>query len=193
MRHALAIALLAGLASTAATPPASPPFTIHRVGGADFKLSDYRGKVVVLALIMTTCSHCQDLTKELIPIAKEYGPRGVQIIECAFNPEAQGDVAGFIAQFQPTFPVGFNGRDEVYSYLGRSAVDQRPFYVPHLVFIDRNGLIRGDYPGESDFIARAAANTRAKLDELLGGSARPAAGAKKSSKPLPASDTPSRR
>ena len=168
MRKAVASVLLAGLAAMAAGPQASPPFTIQRVGGSpSLTLASYRGKIIALAFISTTCPHCQELTKELAPIAKEYEPRGVQFLECAFNDEAQRDLPGFIQQYQPPFPVGFANRDQVYSYLGRSTVDVRAFYVPHLVFIDRNGLIQGDYPGESDFMASAPANTRSELDKLL--------------------------
>jgi thiol-disulfide isomerase/thioredoxin len=168
MRAPVLIALLAGLAALAAEPRLSPPFTIQRVGGdKPLTLASYRGKIVLLALISTTCPHCQDLTGELIPIAREYAPRGVEVLECAINDEAPSDLPGFLARFQPPFPVGFSSRDQVDAYLGRSVVDTRPFYVPHLVFLDRRGFIQGDFAGESDFMKNAADNARLELEKLL--------------------------
>jgi hypothetical protein len=55
----------------------------------------------------------------------------------------------------------------VRSYLQYSSVDRRPLYVPHLVFLDRTGVIRADYPGEDAFFQNANANIRAQLDKML--------------------------
>jgi len=55
----------------------------------------------------------------------------------------------------------------VMSYLQRSILDTRPLYVPHMVFLDRRGMIRADYPGESDFFKDQATNIRAELEKLL--------------------------
>ena len=68
-------------------------------------LSQYAGKVVVLAFISTTCPHCQHTTQLLSSIQNEYASRGVQFLAAAFNPDAAQLVPGFIAQFKPTFPV----------------------------------------------------------------------------------------
>ena len=67
-----AVIAFAALAADTARP--SPPFTILRPGAAPIQLSQYRGKVVALAFIQTTCSHCQQLTTILNLLAKEYAP-----------------------------------------------------------------------------------------------------------------------
>jgi hypothetical protein len=46
--------------------------------------------------------------------------------------------------------------------------------VPHMVFIDRRGVIRAEYPGEDPFFKDAAKNVRAELDRLLKTPAAPA-------------------
>src|ERR1051326_507762 len=122
MRMRFALAAVVGLAAlTAASQTVSkpsPPLTINRVGSAGIQLSQYRGKIVLLAFIHTTCPHCQELTRELIPIAREYEARGVQIVECAFNQNADQLVTGFIQQFAPPFPVGWTDNNTVMAYLG---------------------------------------------------------------------------
>jgi thiol-disulfide isomerase/thioredoxin len=155
------------IAIAAETPRPSPPLTIERLGAPSVELSQYRGKVVALAFIFTTCSHCQDLTKTLGPLSREYALRGVQVLECAFNDDAKQTMPQFLQQLQPPFPVGFTNRAAAMAYLQRSVLDTRPLYVPHMVFLDRRGIIQADYPGESDFMKDPATNIRAELEKLL--------------------------
>jgi thiol-disulfide isomerase/thioredoxin len=170
MRTAILTLLCAtsALAADTATPPRpSPPLTIERLGAPAVELSQYRGKVVALAFIFTTCSHCQDLTKLLGPLSREYALRGVQVLECAFNDDAKQTMGEFVQQFQPPFPVGWTSRAAAMAYLQRTILDTRPLYVPHMVFLDRRGIIQADYPGESDFMKDPATNIRAELEKLL--------------------------
>jgi peroxiredoxin len=155
--------------TAAAAQPArpSPVFAMQRVGAGPLPLSQYRGKVVALAFIYTTCSHCQQLTTVLNSIAREYSARGVQVLECAFNDDAAQTIPDFLKQLEPPFPVGFNTQAAVRSYLQYTLTDARTLYVPHLVFLDRRGIIRGDYPGESEFLKNAEVNIRSELDKLL--------------------------
>jgi thiol-disulfide isomerase/thioredoxin len=166
-------AAFTGMAGEPAKP--SPPLTIQRAGSPAIQLSQYRGKIVLLAFIHTTCPHCQELTRGLIPIARDYQARGVQVVECAFNTNADQLVPGFVQQFQPPFPVGWAANDTVMGYLGRSVMDTTPFFVPHLVFLDRRGMIQGDFAGESDFMKTPDPSIRGELDKLLKAGA-PAAG-----------------
>jgi hypothetical protein len=91
----------------------------------------------------------------------------VQVLECAFNDDAQQALPGFLEQFRPAFPAGWSGRAAVMSYLQHSIIDPRPLYVPHMVFLDRLGIIRGDYPGEGAFFKDPDASIRAELEKLL--------------------------
>ena len=170
MRIALTIFLLAAFAWTAPaadTARPSPPFTIQRVGAPPLRLSQYRGKVVALAFIYTSCSHCQQLTTELNLIARDYASRGVQFLECAFNDDAVAAMPEFLQRFTPPFPVGLASNAAVMAYLQHSVIDPRPLFVPHMVFLDRAGVIRADYPAEDAFFANANANIRAQLDKML--------------------------
>ena len=100
-------------------------------------------------------------------MSREYALRGVQVLECAFNDDAKQTMAQFLQQLQPAFPVGWTSRAAAMAYLQRTILDTRPLYVPHMVFLDRRGVIRADYPGESDFFKDPPANIRAELEKLL--------------------------
>ncbi len=133
--------------------------------GQQTLLSKYAGKVVVLAFISTTCPHCQKTTGVLSAIQNEYAGRGVQILAAAFNPNAVELVPGFIAQFHPTFPVGSADRDSVLEY--EQASMAKPNYVPEIMFIDRNRVIRAQHNGGDDFFKDQEKNIREEIDTLL--------------------------
>jgi hypothetical protein len=156
---------LAGLVVAADTARLSPPLQIQRLHGPSITLAQYRGKVVGLAFILTTCSHCQDLTRVLNRLAPVYAPRGVRFIECAFNGDAQATMQEFLDRFQPPFPVGWTTDAAVRSYLRIPIVDPHPLYAPYMVFLDRRGVIRAEAQG--DFFRNAEENVRAELDKLL--------------------------
>jgi thiol-disulfide isomerase/thioredoxin len=175
MRIAILVSLCAAPVLTAIAadaPRLSPPLTIERLDASKVEIDQYRGKVVALAFISTTCPHCQDLTRLLVPLSREFALRGVQVLECAFNDDAKQTMAGFIQQLQPPFPVGWTNRAVVMSYLQRTILDTRPLYVPHMVFLDRRGMIQADYAGESDFFKDPATNIRAELEKLLKAAAK---------------------
>jgi Redoxin len=166
MRLVLPVILCALLSAT--EPGRIPPrISIERLGAPSIDPAAYRGKIVALAFIYTTCSHCQDLTIVLNKLAPEYTPRGVQFLECAFNPEAQLTMKEFLDRFHPPFPVGWANDAAVRGYLRITLLDTRPLYVPHMVFLDRLGAIRGEYRGESEFFTHSEPSIRAELDKLL--------------------------
>ena len=160
-------AVLAVAAVAADIPRPSPPFTIQRAGAAPIQLSQYRGKIVALAFIHTTCSHCQDFTTILNVLAKEYTPRGVQFLECAFNDDALATLPEFLQRFKPAYPVGYSSNAAVLQYLQRTILDPRPVYVPRVVFLDRAGMIRVDIAGEDNFFKNAEAGMRVQLEKML--------------------------
>ena len=155
----------------------SPALTIQRLSSPPLQISQYKGKVVALAFIDTNCPHCQNLTKLLNVISKEYAPKGVQVVACAFNDGVKDLLSEFLQKFQPTFPVGYCDRDAVMVYVQYSVL--KPFYVPHMVFLDRRGVVRGDFAGESDFMTQPDVNVRTELDQLLKGATSTSAAAHK--------------
>jgi hypothetical protein len=163
------LVLLANAAISPATgqPRQAGPLVIQRSGAPDLRLAQFRGKIVVLALIFTTCPHCQDLTGELNQVAVTYSKRGVQVLECAFNDDAQGALPEFIERFRSPFPVGYTTQTAVRAFLRINPLEQKPFFVPHLLFIDRTGRIRAEYPGGDGFFQNAGANIRAQIEKLL--------------------------
>jgi thiol-disulfide isomerase/thioredoxin len=168
-RRFLSAALLASFASAVfAMPPLprrSPEFTITEGPGRDELLSKYRGKVVVLAFIHTTCIHCQQYSAMVNGIQRDLGPHGFQAIDVAWNQSAEQLVPNFVRQLGLTFPVGYSTWDPIMSFLGFTVMD-RPV-VPLIVVIDKKGMIRAQSPPEGDANLQDEAKLRALVGSLL--------------------------
>jgi len=156
---------MAALAPAATLPRPSPDFAVNLTPSGQVSPTQYKGKVVVLAFILTTCSHCQHTTQVLTGLQREYGPRGLQVLAAAFNPMANMLVPDFIKQYQPSFPVGYTDRIPVHTYLDHPETMQ--MYVPVLVFIDRKGMIRHQYLGDDPFQQNQEKNLRDTIEALL--------------------------
>src|SRR5262249_3032087 len=67
------------LAAAPAQRP-SPDIAIHLSPTKQVSPTQYKGKVLLLAFIQTTCPHCQQSVQMLTGLQREYGPRGVQFL-----------------------------------------------------------------------------------------------------------------
>ena len=148
-------------------PRPSPEFAVNLPKGGQVLLSQQRGKVVAMLFVLTTCPHCQNTTVLMSRLQREYGPRGFQVMESAFNEMAGMLVGDFIDRFQPSFPMGYNNRESVMEYVQIPTTVRT--YVPIIVFIDRKGIIRAQHTGEDDFFRedQQEKNMRTMIESLL--------------------------
>lgn len=152
----------------------APELAFKLPGGQEKLLSQYRGKVLALEFILTTCPHCQAQVPVLDGLMKKYGPQGFQAIDVAINaydedPKTDEHAGTTVSNFQMTygaqFPVGFVQREAMDPFMNFSIMDRT--VVPQVVLIDRKGMIHYQTPpsGESDL--RNASFLEAKIQELL--------------------------
>jgi peroxiredoxin len=158
-------ALLAAVMPAAEIPRPAPDLAIPLPDGKQLKVSDYRGKVLCLTFILTTCPHCQKTTQLLNGIYKDLAPKGFDVVEAALNQNP--DIPGFLTQFKPPYPVGTASVQEALDYV-QFPKDKRPL-VPFVVFIDRKGVIRAQYTGadETFFDDQQEQHMREEAGKLL--------------------------
>lgn len=137
--------LTSGAPAMGPVPRPSPEFGFELPGGKQVLLSQYKGKVVMLAFFLTTCPHCKDTSKIVERLAKEYGPQGFQPLAACINDMAKMLTPDFIKENGLTYPVGYALRDPVNNYLQHPIMN--PLYMPTIVMIDRKGTIVGQYMG----------------------------------------------
>ena len=172
-----ALAALAMAAPTlkAADIPRTPDdlaITLAGSQGKQVTLSQYKGKVVAVVFILTTCPHCEAAVQCLIQDQKEFGPRGFQAIASAVEEQAETSVPEFIRRLKPPFPVGYSGLKPSMDFL-----QHPPKLTPHMpliAFIDRHGVLQAQYEGMEPFFVedRMAKNLHDKIAALMGGGPR---------------------
>ena len=172
---ASAAALIALSVTSFAMPPVprkSPDFVITDPTGKPVPISSFKGKIVVMPLMFTTCPHCQREAQMLTKLQKEFANRGVVMQGTVFNNANAAMAAQFVKEFNIGFPVGFNTRDQVMGYLGLSVMDR--WVVPQVVIIDKDGTIVAQSAAEGTPELQDEAYIRNFLEKLLkGGGAAP--------------------
>ncbi|MCZ2154115.1 MAG: TlpA family protein disulfide reductase [Bryobacterales bacterium] len=106
-------------------------------------LMDFRGKVVLIEFMQTSCPHCQDSTVNLKRLLARYG-QNVVLIHIVNPPSSMQDVKNYIAKNLLTSPVLFDSGQVAASYLQLSPSNPS-FDTPHLFVIDPQGKIVNDY------------------------------------------------
>jgi peroxiredoxin len=161
----VALSLAAPMGQAAVIPRPAPDLVITLTTGSTIRLSQYKGKTVVVAFILTSCSHCQKSVGFLSKLQQEFGARGLQVLASAID--APTAVPGFIQQFNPPFPVGFNKSEDALAFMQH--VPMMIPYMPLIAFIDKDGVIRAQYEGNDPFMTEGVQekNLRDKIEELL--------------------------
>jgi peroxiredoxin len=168
MRFAILAALCSApflQAEMPAVPRPAPDFTIQFPGGQTMQLSSFRGKVVAIEFLFTTCPHCAHASQVFSKLNSEYGPKGFQPLGVAFNEMSNMLVPDFVKQNSVTYPVGFSPREPVLSFLSFSPVER--LVVPQIVWIDRKGMIRSETPAQGDEKMLSEAYWREMIENLL--------------------------
>jgi peroxiredoxin len=149
-------------------PKPAPELTIILNSGEHLLLSRFRGKVVVLEFLLTTCPHCATCSSIMQKLYSELGDK-FQPLGTAINPnsltEARMLVPAYVSNLGLKFPVGYTPREQAYTWL-EAQNSNAPMYFPQVVFIDKKGIIRHYFPGGDDFFKNEEANMRRLILEL---------------------------
>jgi thiol-disulfide isomerase/thioredoxin len=128
----------------------APEFEVEGIDGKIIKLSDYRGKVVILDFWATWCPPCKAEIPGFIEMANEY--KDLIIIGAALdNVKA---VKKFAKDYKINYPLLIAGRDLVSAYGGITG-------VPTTFIIDVDGNVSGMHVGYAPKEAFVAAYKKA--------------------------------
>jgi thiol-disulfide isomerase/thioredoxin len=105
-----AVALIVGLRQWAARHVAHLPsrpaydFEMQQLNGAPLRLSDFRGKVILLDFWASWCTPCREEIPRLVEWQSQYGGRGLQVIGVTMD-ENPADAERFSHEFKINYPV----------------------------------------------------------------------------------------
>jgi len=132
--------VLPGAAVSSSAPNAMPPdFEVRTVDGRSIKLSDFRGKVLVMDFWATWCPPCRQETPQLARLAKENRDRGLEVIGMHIDDRGRSSpeaIRKFIDHYGITYTVGLATDDMFISYLG----DQDDT-IPQTLVFGRDGRL----------------------------------------------------
>ena len=123
-------------------PRPAPDFTLSQLSGTPLKLSDYRGKVVLLDFWATWCEPCRAEIPHFVDLQDKYGSQGFQIIGVSMD-DSPDPVPAFYKQFKMNYPVVMGNAQIGEEYGGVLG-------LPIAFIIDRHGLIRARHMGATD-------------------------------------------
>jgi protein SCO1/2 len=141
-------------------PRQAPDFSLQSSAGHELKISDYRGKVVLLAFGFTSCTEVCPTTLNTFAVARrKLGPAaaGVQVVYITVDPQRDvpARLAKYLGSFDPTFVGGTGTEDQLAAVrkdYGISAEKKNignDYTYAHSSFtylIDRTGRIRALMP-----------------------------------------------
>ena len=86
---------------------AAPSLQLQNLEGKWVRLSDFKGKVVVLNFWATWCWPCREEIPDLVSLQKEYAARGLVVLGVSMD---EGDPAR-VASFAKKFGINYPARD----------------------------------------------------------------------------------
>lgn len=112
----------------------APDFNLPGIDGKKLKLSDLRGKAVLLNFWATYCEPCKVEMPWFVELQKQYGPDGFQIVGVAMDDASTEDIAKFAKDMGVNYPI-LIGEDSVGTSYGGVGV------LPTTFFLDRDGKL----------------------------------------------------
>jgi len=112
----------------------APDFDLLTLDGQKVKLSDYRGKAVLLNFWATWCPPCKIEMPWFVDLQNRYGKDGLVVLGVAMDDSEASKIAEFTHEMGVNYPV-LLGTDKVSDDYGDVQ------YLPTTFYIDRNGMI----------------------------------------------------
>ena len=124
-----------GAACPANAKAANLNFTMKDVTGKDVRLSDYKGKVILLDFWATWCGPCKFEIPGFVALQEKYGSRGLQVIGVSVD-DTLDKLEPYVREHRMNYPVlqglGHEDVQEAYGPI---------FGIPVNIVISREGKI----------------------------------------------------
>ncbi|MCS6989043.1 MAG: TlpA family protein disulfide reductase [Chloroherpetonaceae bacterium] len=127
---------------------AAPDFSLTTTDGKPLKLSDYKGKGVIVNFWATWCPPCRAEIPDMMELQKEYEGKGFSFIGIAIGDEEE-KVKAFVSAQKMNYPVAVGTRELAMSY-GKLTAEGAIRGIPTSFVINRKGEVIGYFVGARD-------------------------------------------
>ncbi len=124
--------------ATAAKGKLAPDFSLVTLDGKPAKLSDFRGKAVLLNFWATWCEPCKIEMPWFVELQKEYGPQGLQVVGVAMDDADPKEISKFAADMHVDYPI-LVGKDADRENIANAYGGVQ--FLPETLYLDRDGKI----------------------------------------------------
>lgn len=135
----------------------APDFTLRGTDDRDWKLSDLKGKKVVLLDFGSTCYTCQVVAKQLQTLHTTYKERPVQLFTVCVNGLPAEELKDYATFLEITYPV-------LADVELKTADAYSLWRIPFTVIIDMKGVVRWVHTGHPEDYRQ---QVRDQIDALL--------------------------
>jgi thiol-disulfide isomerase/thioredoxin len=143
----------------------APDFELPKVGGGTAKLSDYRGKLVLLNFWTKTCRPCLEEMPSIAGLAKALAPHEDMVLLTISTDDNVADaldtLKSVLGGTEPPFVVMVDSESKVVADKFGTKL------FPETWFIDRNGVIRGRVDGGRDWSAALTIDLLKSFDDPI--------------------------
>jgi peroxiredoxin len=136
----------------------APEFTFTSLQGSAMRLSELRGKVVIVEFWATWCPPCKEAIPELNKVSEKFRDRSVQLLGISVDKggDAPSRVSAFVKEHAVVYPVMVDNGSVNVAY-GVSG-------IPVMFIIDKEGKVvkrhMGFFPGLAETLSK-------EVEELL--------------------------
>ncbi|MEE8341344.1 MAG: TlpA disulfide reductase family protein [Candidatus Neomarinimicrobiota bacterium] len=128
----------------------APDFKLATIGGEEFYLSDFKGKVVMLNFWGTWCPPCRKEIPDLVSLQAKYNKDGLEIVGITLTSGSATEIQKFANKKKMNYTIltdfGNNETHAVTNMYGQ-ALGQPISALPTTLLIDREGYIVKGYLG----------------------------------------------
>jgi peroxiredoxin len=146
--------MLCGATAATKIGDMAPDFTRADLAGRQVRLSDYRGKLVLLNFWATWCGPCRKEMPLFSEWQRDYGAQGLQVVGVSMDDDV-ASVRQLLAQRPVLYPIVMGDAELGERYGGVLG-------LPLSFLIDAEGRIAARFQGETDL-----ASMEARMKELL--------------------------
>jgi peroxiredoxin len=118
---------------------AAPEFELEMLAGDRFRLSEHKGKIVVLDFWATWCSHCLQTMPELVRLHADSAGRDVEVVAVNLE-ESPEQITTMLDRHQWKVPVALDRDGAVAARYGVTA-------IPQTIVIGRDGTVARHFIG----------------------------------------------
>jgi len=122
---------------------------ITKLDGGAFKLSDFRGKVLVVDFWATDCAPCVKLVPQLAQLSRKYRDKGLEVVGLTSDDRAdQEQVVDFLKKRGADYTVGYDNQWLSSAFLKGTEDETGAPPIPQLFVISRAGRVVNHFIGE---------------------------------------------